>query len=564
MPARARRRATFASSPGRSSSSRFRMSFSSYFSPAVVRARSVVCTSPVTTRRNDDSCLDSLAIARMLTAAPARASVTRASSPVLSATKTLNSFMDLPPRRGGGTSGELEKSSPPAAAGSGDEPSAVPGEEDRLTDVREVEQLLDEPVEAEAPSAVGRHPVPEGLQVEIEALRVQSLLLHARDERVVAVLSLSARSHLVPLVFEVEGLRVLRLVLLRHHVERLDGARVLDDEEEIVALVGESLPQELFSLGVDVVAVADALPVPSEDLERFRVRQPPQRELWPLRTRVEHLELGLGLLPHRFDRVIHRALQKSQDVLLALDPRELPVERRELRHMPDRVGGLRAEGRPDLVDAVEACRHEDLLIQLRALAQVRRPSEVVRAKERGASLGTGAGELRGLDFDEALRIQEATQGARDNRAHAKDRTSFRLPQIQHAVVEARIDLRAHLVGDRERKRGQSGAQSVEGRCHEFPSVPDFGVWLDHSADEDHTLPHDPRGAVEEGLIRRLLDGHLERPVPLPDDEERDPAEVPHVLDPTAEESLLPLVPLPDRSERTERGRHGGAENEEVY
>src|SRR6266508_1298620 len=352
MPARARRRATFASSPGRSSSSRFRMSFSSYFSPAFVRARSVVCTSPVTTRRKDDSCLDSLAIARMLTAAPARASVTRASSPVLSATKTLNSFMDLPPRRGGGTSGELEKSSPPAAVGSGDEPSAVPGEEDRLTDVREVEQLLHEPVEAEAPSAVGRHPVPECLQVELEALRVQSLLLHARDERVVAVLPLSAGSHLVPLEFEVEGLRVLRLVLLRHDVERLDGARVLDDEEEIVALFRERVPEELLSLRVDVVAVADALSLALEDFERLRVRQPPHRELRSLWTGVEDLEFRFRFVAHRVDRVIHGTFEDFQDVLLAFDPRDLPVERRELGHVADRVGGLRTEGRRDFVDAV--------------------------------------------------------------------------------------------------------------------------------------------------------------------------------------------------------------------
>src|SRR2546427_9391121 len=86
IPARASRLATFASSPGRSKSSRFRMSLSSYFRPAFVKAFCVVCTSEVTTRRNDASCFDSLAIARMLTAPFDRASVTRANSPVLSAT----------------------------------------------------------------------------------------------------------------------------------------------------------------------------------------------------------------------------------------------------------------------------------------------------------------------------------------------------------------------------------------------------------------------------------------------------------------------------------------------
>src|SRR6266568_2843302 len=220
----------------------------------------------------------------------------------------------------------------------------------------------------------------------------------------------------------------------------------------------------------------------------------PSRTCFPLPRRISSAS-GYGSRRSgsfgRFDRVIHGALQKSQDVLLAFDPRDLPVERRELRHVADRVGGLRTEGRRDLVDAVEACRHEDLLVQLRALAQVRRPAEVVRAKERGASLGTGAGELRRLHLDEALPIQEAAQGARDDRADAEDRTSFRLPQIQDAVVEPRVDLRADLVGDREREWGRSGAEDVQGGGDELPSIPDLGVRLDHPTDEDHALTNDP-------------------------------------------------------------------------
>src|SRR5437016_13546671 len=69
------------------------MSLRSYFRPAVDRAFSVVCTSEVTTHKNELSCLASLAIARMFTAAPERAFVTRANSPGLSATYTLNSFI---------------------------------------------------------------------------------------------------------------------------------------------------------------------------------------------------------------------------------------------------------------------------------------------------------------------------------------------------------------------------------------------------------------------------------------------------------------------------------------
>src|SRR2546428_6389380 len=90
------------------------MSLSSYFSPAFVRAFCVVCTSDVTTRRKEISCFDSLAIARMFTAPFERASVTRASSPGLSATNTLNSFVSLPPRiRLSESAGPPPKTSPP-------------------------------------------------------------------------------------------------------------------------------------------------------------------------------------------------------------------------------------------------------------------------------------------------------------------------------------------------------------------------------------------------------------------------------------------------------------------
>ena len=63
IPARERRFAIFASSPGRSSSSRSSVSWSSNPKPAVFSARSVVVASVVTTRRNDFSFALSLAIA---------------------------------------------------------------------------------------------------------------------------------------------------------------------------------------------------------------------------------------------------------------------------------------------------------------------------------------------------------------------------------------------------------------------------------------------------------------------------------------------------------------------
>src|SRR5207302_11462510 len=54
----------------------------------------------------------------------------------------------------------------------GNQPRTIPREEDGLPNVGQVEQFLDESVEAEAPAAMGRHAVSEGLQVEIEVLDV--------------------------------------------------------------------------------------------------------------------------------------------------------------------------------------------------------------------------------------------------------------------------------------------------------------------------------------------------------------------------------------------------------
>src|SRR6266480_1543202 len=266
IPARARRRATFASSPGRSISSRSKMSFNSNFRPARESAFSVVCTSDVTTRRNELSCFDSLAIARMFTAAPARASVTRASSPVLSATKTLNSFMPCPLKTCSSESARrLQKTC--FRGPSRHEPGAIPREQDRLPDVRQVEELLDEPVHAEAPTPVGRHAVPERLEIEIEVLDGQALLLHPPDQDVVSVLPLPPGSHLVALEFEVEGATGVRIFGIGHHVERLDRGRIAGEEVDLMAFFREALPEELLRLRVDVVSVPEPFALAPQDLE---------------------------------------------------------------------------------------------------------------------------------------------------------------------------------------------------------------------------------------------------------------------------------------------------------
>src|SRR2546427_9723404 len=93
---------------------------------------------------------------------------------------------------------------PPKASLSRDGPGGGGREGDCFRDVRQVEELLDEPVEADSPAAVWRHAVPERLQIKLEVLRIQSLLLDFRDEMIVAVLPLATGRHFVALVLEIK------------------------------------------------------------------------------------------------------------------------------------------------------------------------------------------------------------------------------------------------------------------------------------------------------------------------------------------------------------------------
>ena len=158
--------------------------------------------------------------------------------------------------------------------------------------------------------------------------------------------------------------------------------------------------------------------------------------------------------------------------------------------MPHRVGGLRAERGGDLDHAVEARRHEDLLVQLRALAQVRATSEVRRLEEGRATLRAGAGELRRLHLNETLPAQVRADRVQDDGPNAEDRAPLRLPEVEEAVVEARVHLRADLVGDGEGQGRGGFREDLEGRGEELPAIADLLVRLDHAPGDDGGLPDD--------------------------------------------------------------------------
>ncbi len=147
---------------------------------------------------------------------------------------------------------------------------------------------------------------------------------------------------------------------------------------------------------------------------------------------------------HVLDEILHVALADEGELHVQLGEFQLAVG----------AQGLVAEAARDLVVAVEAGHHQDLLEQLRALRQgielarvhARRHQEVARA------LRGGLGQDRGLDVLEAARVQVAAQGLHQLDAGALHALHFRAAQVQVAVLQAGVFARI-LVGVERQRRG---------------------------------------------------------------------------------------------------------------
>ena len=132
----------------------------------------------------------------------------------------------------------------------------------------------------------------------------------------------------------------------------------------------------------------------------------------------------------------HQLLGQREHVLL-LDEAHLEVELRELERA---VGALRLvpPAARDLVVAVEAAAHQQLLVELRALRQrVERPRlEPERDHEVAGALGRRARHRRRLDVEEAALVQEAPDRAHRARTNALQILHSRPAQIEVAVADA--------------------------------------------------------------------------------------------------------------------------------
>ena len=137
--------------------------------------------------------------------------------------------------------------------------------------------------------------------------------------------------------------------------------------------------------------------------------------------------------------------------LRLVEERGLDVELRELR-LPIGAQILVAEAAHDLVVAVEARNHQQLLVDLRRLRQREELARMRAARHQvvARAFRRRLGQHRRLDVDEARIVEIAAHGARD--AMAQQQALAHLLAAQIEVAEAQAHLLAHVLIELERQR----------------------------------------------------------------------------------------------------------------
>ena len=225
-----------------------------------------------------------------------------------------------------------------------------------------------------------------------------------------------------------------RLAAAARHHDRADVVGLEHPERGVLEVVGaldelEAHPE---------VGLVGAVP-----RHRVGVRHPRQRAL----------DGVAGLGPHGLQDVLHQ----RDDVLLVHEA-HLDVELGELR-LPVGAEVLVAVAARDLVVALHAADHEQLLEQLRALRQgvPAARGQTGRHQEVAGALGRGAGQRGRLDLDEVAGVEHVAGGLVDLAAQAEGGVGAGAAQVEVAVLEAGLlaDLAALVAGrvvDGERER----------------------------------------------------------------------------------------------------------------
>ena len=147
-----------------------------------------------------------------------------------------------------------------------------------------------------------------------------------------------------------------------------------------------------------------------------------------------------------------RISSATRDDVVLLDEAHLDVELGELR-LPVGAEVLVAVAAGDLVVALHAGDHQQLLEQLRALRQGVPAAglQARRHQEVAGTLGRGAGQGRGLDLDEVVAVEHVAGGLVDLAAQPQRGVGAGAAQVEVAVLEpgllADVSRRASSIGN---------------------------------------------------------------------------------------------------------------------
>ena len=255
-----------------------------------------------------------------------------------------------------------------------------------------------------------------------------------------------------------------------------------------------------------------------------------------------HLDAHLG------EGVCQHVLERAHDVVL-LDEAHLDVHLRELG-LAVCAQVLVAEALGDLVVALDAADHEELLQELRGLRQRVEVAGLgaARHKEVARALGRGLEERRGLHLEEVAVVQRLTQGEGEIGAHLEVGRHARATQVEVAVAQADVLGGVHMVLDLEGRR-LGGVEDLDGVNEdldlaggELGVLHALGALADDARDLDGPLGADSLGRVE-GLAARVLrvKGDLRHALAVAQVNKDEAAVVATVPDPTGQRDLLPDV-----------------------
>ncbi len=272
-------------------------------------------------------------------------------------------------------------------------------------------------------------------------------------------------------------------VAVRMRVEGPGGAGVLGDEHEVAALgFRVVLAQQTLGFRVEVLA-ADHVPVLFLH-ERAGVQQGDARNMGGHvgNGGAQQVELGLRGGFQAGHDAGQQAVLEAHDVFLVLDEAHLDVQAQVLVQVAARGVLLGAVHGRDLEHAFEHADH-DLLVQLRALREVRGMPEVVDGEQVRAALRACRDDLGRADLGEPLGHQVIPERGDQFGLYLQRGAFLQAAHGHHAVVQHgfRVDVPFHL-GNLDRAGLHGGADHAELTDLHLEPAGRLGVRLDGARD----------------------------------------------------------------------------------